>query len=102
MEEDAPRLAQYVGELFAEQLPFLFRRDRAPTVDDERAFIRSIAASDRSLLLYERFGFVVEGRQAGESPNSRSSWPRTLAPSSLRPRSSARPSPGAGSHRNGS
>lgn len=60
VEQDAPRLTQYLSELFAERLPVLFRRDRVPTVEEERAFIRSLAASSRSVLLVaEANGKVV-------------------------------------------
>lgn len=51
VEGDASRLQQYVADLFAERLPVLFLRDKAPTVDDERHFIREMATSPRSLLL---------------------------------------------------
>lgn len=51
VEADAARLQQYVADLFAEQLPVLFLRDKAPTVEEERRFIRSMIESPRCVLL---------------------------------------------------
>lgn len=51
VEADAPRLQQYVAELFAERLPVLFLRESAPSVEDERRFVQQMLASPRSVLL---------------------------------------------------
>ena len=48
-EADAQRCQRYVAELFDEQLPVLFRRDRPPTVEEQRAFIAQVGSSARSV-----------------------------------------------------
>lgn len=48
---DAERLQRYVAELFAERLPVLFRRDVAPTVDEERRFITQMQELPRSIII---------------------------------------------------
>jgi RimJ/RimL family protein N-acetyltransferase len=48
---DAETLQHFAADLIAERLPVLFRRDRAPSVEDQRDFIQRIAQTPRSLLL---------------------------------------------------
>ena len=48
--DDAAELAEYATRLFGEGLPGILKRD-VPTVEDERAFIRSFDAPNRVLLL---------------------------------------------------
>lgn len=48
---DAEQLQRYVAELFAERLPVLFRRDAAPTVDEERRFITQMQELPRSIVI---------------------------------------------------
>jgi len=57
--DDAAELAEYATRLFSERLPGIFERD-APSVEDERAFIRSFDAPNSVLLLA-----VVDGRIVG-------------------------------------
>jgi RimJ/RimL family protein N-acetyltransferase len=47
---DAPRIRQYLSELVKEQPPVLFRRDKAPTEDEEVAFLKMVQGTDRSVV----------------------------------------------------
>lgn len=61
VEADAPRLQQYVAELFAERLPVLFHREGAPSVEQERRFILQMSESPRSVLLVAEVAGKIVG-----------------------------------------
>lgn len=58
---DAAGLSIFVSDLLAERLPGIFRRDRAPTEDEERAFIDQMARAPRSVLLVAEAEGVIVG-----------------------------------------
>lgn len=61
VETDAPRLQRYVAELFSERLPVLFIRDGAPSIEQERGFIRQMSESPRSVLLVAEVAGEIVG-----------------------------------------
>ncbi len=58
-ESDAEALRAYAEVLFAEDLPGIYRRE-APSLEDERAFIRShVAPANSTLMVAEEDGRIV-------------------------------------------
>lgn len=61
VESDAEALHEFMVDLVAERLPVLYRREAAPTVDEERDFIRRFDDAARSVF----FVAIREGRVLG-------------------------------------
>lgn len=58
---DAPAIQEYLCELVKEQPPVLFRRDQAPTLDEEETFLKMIDTSERSVVFMAEVGGKVVG-----------------------------------------
>lgn len=59
--DDAENLREFLAELFAERLPVMFRKDRPPTIEEERAVIEDFRSSPRSVFLVAVAGQKVVG-----------------------------------------
>ncbi|MES2765217.1 MAG: GNAT family N-acetyltransferase [Bacteroidota bacterium] len=58
---DAEKLAEYVANIFKENLDTIFKRNAKPTVEEQKAFIERMSTAENSFLLIAEYEHQIVG-----------------------------------------